>query len=43
MICHVNDMEIAPSHPSRGGWIEIVADNGTWNLTIVPPLTGWVD
>ena len=34
---------VAPSHPSRGGWIEILRSIGLWWALPVPPLTGWVD
>ena len=31
------------SHPSRGGWIEILLRWLLPSMEIVPPLTGWVD
>ena len=32
-----------PSHPSRGGWIEIAIINNADMEQYVPPLAGWVD
>ena len=31
------------SHPSRGGWIEIIVEIVRNGAILVPPLTGWVD
>ena len=31
------------SHPSRGGWIEIIERVENPSDETVPPLTGWVD
>ena len=36
-------LKIYPSHPSRGGWIEISPRNIKRRKTKVPPLAGWVD
>ena len=34
---------ITMSHPSRGGWIEMLAEITSDDGETVPPLTGWVD
>ena len=32
-----------PSHPTRGGWIEMFLLMALRYTVLVPPLTGWVD
>ena len=43
LIYRVNSGGTKASHPSRGGWIEMVMPPPKSVRLLVPPLTGWVD